>query len=939
MTKTKKLSANEQAESSLEAVRRHLCQILGFDLGILEIANGDELITVAQVSADTKSKAADLLGTLIDENKESINFANTKLAHQVKQSLKPLVSQVLGKEESKGAESQTEKNYPYAIIPIGGGSKESNGSVLGLIRVVSFDPNRKISKYDVSTLKLTGEHLASQLAKFGQMMGLDEVQSAKTKHILLIHTGRPIRRRFSRVLGSVYRIHEADSGAKAQEILNANTIDLILLDSQLADIAPEVFCKELKESEKWQEIPVVLVTPNSEANAQAEEQNIGADDYLFETSIDQEILTRVKSILRFYEIQEDLERQSELLENYSQRLEEASTKLSTNEQNQLQRSREIQLLKWESEVLRNQETLLHRISDTIRRSFNIEQNLHDMLSELAGYFNLDACFITLPAPEEPEDEIRCEYASGEDYRVIEFDLDLKTFEAFKKHYKADEPLVINQVATDPRITPFKKEALSRHHVLSLFYIPISYEEKLLGLLCGFKCESEARWNQDNITFLKSVADQVAIGVTNARLYGRVQRQATTDGLTALLNHRTGQEKLSEQMRLSERYQRNLAVMMIDVDHFKSINDNYGHPAGDAVLKSVARLIERDCRDVDLPVRYGGEEFLLVLPEVNMEGAMIVAERIRKNLSEEQIMFEGLDVIKVTASIGIAAFPEHARSQQQLLDMADRSLYLAKRMGRNQVRTVTDLHFESEPAGRIEVPASSSAEIAQNIQEKPEMSLPPPSEESAAAADKEELLPEVVEMVKALATALYSKSDYNKMHHLETARLSEVLAKVMGLPQKQIEQIRVAGLLHDVGTLSIPPDLINKAGEYTAEEREMVNQHSVLGAELLRPIRALKEICDILENHHERWDGTGHPRGLKGEEIPLPARIVSIVDSYHALISDRPYRPAMKEEEAIKILKAGAGKQWDPFLVDVFISVINNLKETGNPIKAHSQERA
>jgi len=138
------------------------------------------------------------------------------------------------------------------------------------------------------------------------------------------------------------------------------------------------------------------------------------------------------------------------------------------------------------------------------------------------------------------------------------------------------------------------------------------------LLGGYRCDSPASWTRDNESFLRSVADQVAVGVTNARLYARVQRQATIDGLTSLLNHRTGQEKLAEQLRLSERYQRHLSIVMIDVDHFKSINDNYGHPVGDVVLMSVARLIKRDCRDVDLPVRYGGEEFLLVLPEVNQE---------------------------------------------------------------------------------------------------------------------------------------------------------------------------------------------------------------------------------------------------------------------------------------------------------------------------------
>jgi putative two-component system response regulator len=199
--------------------------------------------------------------------------------------------------------------------------------------------------------------------------------------------------------------------------------------------------------------------------------------------------------------------------------------------------------------------------------------------------------------------------------------------------------------------------------------------------------------------------------------------------------------------------------------------------------------------------------------------------------------------------------------------------------------------------------------------------------SQEASEKEELVPEVVEMVKALASALYSKSEYNKTHHLETARLSELLAKIMGLNQQQIEQIRVAGLLHDVGTLQLPSDLVNKQGFLNDNERDMMNSHPVLGAQMLRPIRALKDICDILENHHERWDGTGYPAGLKGEQIPLPARIVAIVDSYHAMISDRPYRPAMGHEEAVLALRAGAGKQWDPFLIDIFIAVLSSLHNT------------
>jgi len=944
MTKTKKVSAGERAESGIDAARRHLCQILGFDLAIIEFVNGDELVNVASVAADMKSEADEELAVLHDQNQQSLISANTALAIEVMHSKEPLVSRAFRKDH-KEPSNEEDKNsgYPYIIVPMSfGGSQPSQPtSRLGLIRVVSFDSSKRISKHDLSTLKLTGEHLSNKLLQYGQFMGLkapvaDGEKQADKENILLIHSNRLVRRRFSRALSDLYSMPEASSSSQALEILSGQKVDLIFLDTALPITSRQAFCKQVKESKQWQHIPIVIVMTADDLDARVDGQSLGVDDYILETSPDQELLATVKTALRFCRAQQELARQAQLLDDYSHRLEEASEKLSTNEQDQLQQIKENRFIKAESEMLRHQEMLLHRISDKIRRSFNIEQNLQGILDEeLSGYYYLDGCFITLPVTEQPEETIRCEYARHEDYKVIEYDLDLKAYETFKKHCRPDESLIVNKADSDPRLDPFKKEALARHQVLSLFYIPITYEEKLLGILCGFRCESEAQWNKDNETFFKSIADQIAIGVINARLYARVQRQATTDGLTGLLNHRTGQEKLSEKLKESERYQRNLAVMMIDVDHFKAINDTYGHPAGDAVLKAVAMLIQKNCRDVDLPIRYGGEEFLLILPEVNIGGASIVAERIRNNLSKETIVYDNSE-IAVTASIGVAACPDHARSQQQLLDCADRALYMSKRMGRNQVHSASELNFDMDVADKPVAVAQSTALVAEVIKEKPELAVPPMPGPPPAETEKEELVPEVVETVKALATALYSKSEYNKLHHLETAKFSELLARVMGLSQKQIEQIRVAGLLHDVGTLSIPSELLNKEGRLTAEDREVINQHPVIGADLLRPISALGDICDILENHHEHWDGTGYPRGLKGEDIPLPARILSIVDSYHALISDRPYRRAMSEDQALAALKAGAGQQWDPFLVDIFISMVKNLRRDNQTAKAHIQ---
>lgn len=921
-----------EKEEFFDAIRRHICQVLGFDYGFMDLVSGHEIVSVFSFSAeDGNDEARRFIKSLEDENKQPLTAANTHIAQKVKQTQQPWVGRVYtNSKNAQGADSKdsgTEsgvdsEGYPYAIVPILESSTGETWQVKGLIRIISFDAYREIDNKDLSTLKLMGEHLSTRMPQFAALLheqpGQTKTDLPDTDCILIVHSNRPIRRRFSRVLGNSYQVIEADSGEKTLAILRSAKVDLILLDSEVQGTSGYAFCRVLKESPESKYIPVILVTSDTNPTHKVDGLNVGADDCLSESCIDAELLARTRSSLRHRQAERELKVQLELLEDYAQRLEQTKEHLAVDKEQEKLRSRELERLKRESDflrtqsdILRNQDAILHRISNTIRRSFNISENLQSMLEELAGWFNLDCCFVVLPSDDEPDDSVRCEYATHDEYRVIGKDADLATLQIFKREFDKDELLIVNDVPKDSRLTQFR-EALGGFYVLSLFYVPITYEQKLLGLLAGCKCESEARWNKDNEAFLKSVADQVAIGVINARLYTRVQRQATTDGLTGLFNHRTGQEKLAEQLRLAERYQRNLAVVMIDVDHFKKINDTYGHPAGDTVLKTVARLIRRDCRDVDLPVRYGGEEFLLVLPEVNQEGAAVLAERLRRNVSQEVIHHDDIE-ISVTASIGIAAFPEDAKNQQQLLDLADKSLYLSKRSGRDQVHTASDLMFEEISEKRE--------------QEGSEQQEPQRSAEKPISQEQEELVPEVVEMVKALASALYSKSEYNKVHHLETARLAELLAKVMGLSQQQVEQIRVAGLLHDVGTLSLPADLINKAGKYTKEEREVIEQHPELGAQLLKPIRALKDICEILENHHERWDGTGYPHGLKGEQIPLAARIVAVVDSYHAMISDRPYRKAMTQDEAVAELKVGASSQWDPFLVDIFIAVLNSVKTT------------
>lgn len=937
-------------EKTLDAVEKHICQVLGFDFGFVDVVSGHEIVNLHYFSASPDEEllsARKFAADLIDENKQPLAVANTLTAQKVKQTQKPWVGRAFIKGKDNGAslgnpgDAVETEEFPYVIIPVLDDHTNQQSHVIGLLRIISFDSSREISNQDISNLRSMGEQLASRsqvfqdgfhepLPTLADKVAPEHRQDLhEREQVLILHSNRVIRRRFSRILSERYRVLESDSEEKSLELLSTQRIDMIIVDSNLSGTSGFGFCKVIKESPQWKQVPVLIVTPDTNPTARVEGLQVGADDCLSDSCFDAELLARVQSSIRHLRTEKELAVQLQLLEDYAQKLETAHEQLSQDRQSQVQRNNMLEQLRRDSEIKSNQDSLLHRISNTIRSSFAIKENLGEMLEELSGWFSLDCCFIVLPSDEEPDDAIRLEFASDDIYKVIEFDRDLKMLDLFSKNFNIDQTLIVNDVSNDKRLEPFRQEVLSGYNILSLFILPVYYNEKLLGILTGYRGQIQANWNRINEGFLKSVADQVASGVTNARLYARVQRQATTDGLTQLFNHRTGQEKLTEQLRMAERYGRSLAVVMIDVDHFKQINDNFGHPVGDTVLKAVARLIKSNCRDVDLPIRYGGEEFLVVLPEVNKEGAHVVAERIRKSLAQEVIKHESIS-LTVTASLGIATFPEHAMDQHHLLELADKALYLSKRLGRNQVHTASDLNFDRNLIANKESAAPRDQQVVlDEAKAKTEdnrlQSFEPPTV-SADAQTREELVPEVVEMVKTLAQSLYSRSDYNKQHHLEVARMSELLAKVMGLSGTQIEQIRLAGLLHDVGTLRLPTELLAKEGFFTQDERNLINQHPMLGADLLRPVRALKEICEIMENHHERWDGLGYPRGLKGEEIPLPARIVSIVDSYHAMISDRPYRTALTPTQAIQALKEGAGKQWDPFLVDIFIAVLANLRQ-------------
>jgi diguanylate cyclase (GGDEF)-like protein len=214
-------------------------------------------------------------------------------------------------------------------------------------------------------------------------------------------------------------------------------------------------------------------------------------------------------------------------------------------------------------------------------------------------------------------------------------------------------------------------------------IPITYRNSVIGVLVVEDDTPGRNWEDEEVLMVKTVSDQLAVAISHARLFRQVQTQAMTDALTGLYNHRYFQERLEREMKLADRNDDNVSLILLDLDHLKRINDALGHRAGDAALCHVARMMQSTVRGLDICARYGGEEFVVILPQCDRDGAIFVAERLRESIASTPVQKVG----QVTASIGVATYPSSAKSKEELIEMSDRAMYLAKAAGRNRVRTL------------------------------------------------------------------------------------------------------------------------------------------------------------------------------------------------------------------------------------------------------------
>lgn len=758
---------------------------------------------------------------------------------------------------------------------------------------------------------------------------------------------------------------------RAQAVAERDSFDLILCDVCLPDVDGIELTSWFRAQPDTAHIPVLLITSSDDSKVLSRGMEAGADDFLTKPVNSNELRARVRSLLRSQVLVEELRAQEEAVTPFERRLgtlrENFTAAGAQAASNDDLAGAKILIVEDNESEARLLEAYVNESGHTIRRAVDVQSALAALEVEVPTLVILD-----LILPDK----------SG--YHLIE---KLKS----DSRWDRIPILVVSAMAEVPdRVRALECGADD-------------------FILKGFeRVEFEARVRR--LLRVKQHLDQLSARCNQAL------RAAITDSLTGLYTHGFLQESVQRQVACARRHGRPISLLFADVDHFKQINDHYGHSAGDEVLKSLAQTFRETMRSGDILVRYGGEEFVVLLPHTGRADAADLAERLRNTIQSRPIPILDAEQreLCVTMSIGVAAFPDDAADSATLIEHADEAMYLAKQAGRNRVAVfgasasvdadtrclllVDDDEKNLRLLQAYLVPQGYRTLVAHDGQEAIEVArrshpdlilldamMPRMSGFDACRRLKQELatrlIPVVivtalgsrddrlrgieagaddflrkpidkVELLARIRALLRTKSTTDLLEDAETviftlaraveardpstgdhvervSRYAAALGKAVGIRGPQLEGLRRAGVVHDIGKVVVPDSILLKPGKLTPEERSIMEQHVEAGYDLLRPLRTFSESLEAVRYHHERIDGSGYPFGLKGTQVPLAAQIMGVVDVYDALTCDRVYRKALSSDDAAVLLRGEAARGLhDSELVEAFLEAV-----MGQPVLA------
>lgn len=435
------------------------------------------------------------------------------------------------------------------------------------------------------------------------------------------------------------------------------------------------------------------------------------------------------------------------------------------------------------------------------------------------------------------------------------------------------------------------------------------KEQLSGYLCMCGLAHGSIINKDLTSYKAKLTREILTShLTNACLYHQARLTSLTDALTGVGSRRLLEDKLEAECARAKRYKRPFSIAIIDLDNFKTINDVFGHATGDDALKKFAECMKSQKRIPDILARYGGDEFVILMPETEASDALTFMERIRAKV--QQIEVE--ENVSITISCGIAqSKPDFCDSSSDMIRRADLALYEAKSAGRNCARLWNKKMSRVLKAGDIEY------ERIQKLKRR-----------VAVLSEQAEKM--FIQSIWGLVQALEAKDPYAKKHSESVMHYTVGIAGMMKIPPKQLDVLHRAAMIHDIGNIGIPDAILSKPGMLTPRERKIIEQHPLIAVRILDKMSFLEQEVKIVRAHHEKWNGQGYPDGLLSTSIPIGARILTVADTFDALISDRSYHNSRSIAEAIEILTDSSGYDFDPEVVNALAMWVRKIyKQLGN----------
>jgi len=436
--------------------------------------------------------------------------------------------------------------------------------------------------------------------------------------------------------------------------------------------------------------------------------------------------------------------------------------------------------------------------------------------------------------------------------------------------------VVVQSRGELSLSPHQVIKADNRAVRSLAMAPLRLADQSIGVMTA-QSYADGAYDESAVRLLGAIAEQMALAVQNAQLFREAQNRADRDPLTNLYHHRYLKTRLDEELARARNDETELSLLMLDLDDFKQVNDSYGHLAGDEALRMLTAVLHATCRSVDVIGRYGGDEFMVILPATPPDRALVIGARIRDAVGDRQLRLPGGTSVPLRASIGLASYPIDGTTAAELIAKADAGLYQSKRHGR--------------PSAALQRIGTMELRLEGNFGP-----------------------------VAELLAALLIRDPDSRTRLENVNHLAKDVAAAFALPQPLWDALLLASVLRDVGKIAIPDHVLRKAGPLSPAEYELVKRHAMIGAMLVENIPGFDLVAGAIRHHHERFDGSGYPAGLSGSAIPLVARLLALLDSFSALTSDRPHKRRTSAAVACTELKRGAGTQFDPELIERFVEV-------------------